>query len=467
MGDNKKLLTKEKVSYGLGDLGINIAYGAVGFYFVFFLTDVAGLPPAWAGYLFAIARIWDAVTDPLMGVISDRTESRFGRRRPYLLFGAVPLGICFTLLWLVPFHRGSSLFIYFFVATVLFNTAYTVVAMPYNSLLPAMTQNYDERTSLAGYKMAFSFMGTLISAAGIMFIVDVVFGGKSNYANSFPVMGSILAVMIIISTLLVFFGTKERITPKQNNESLKYIQTLRSFFKMKEFRKVLGMFLFNMIGFDIIMAMNVYFMKYVVEMKDEISFVFMAIPLLTAALVTPVWVAISKRRGKQRAYMAAILYFMIPLFLCLIIPAGNIPFVVVIVVLMGIGVSASQLFPYSILPDFIEYDEYRNGVRREGAFYGIVMFTYKLASALCVVIISMTLGLFGYIESSGEVVVQPASAILGIRLLMGMVPAVFFIISAVFVKRLSMNQKMFNEMKQSMATGNDNRKISSGGEVET
>jgi len=451
MAEPGKVATREKLFYGVGDLGFNVAYGAVSFYTVFFLTDVAGLPPAWAGYIFMIARIWDAIVDPVIGVLCDRTRSRHGRRRPYLLYGAVPFGIAFALMWVVPSSDPALLFAYYTAVTILFNTSFALVGMPYNALLPELTQNYDERTSITGYRIGLSFIGTLLAAAGIMVIVDVVFPGRSEYRTSFPVMGCILAAIMILCTLLVFAGTKERVGAPPGQSPGRFLQSMKSFVRMKQFRVVLGMFLFNMIGFDVITAINVYFLKYVVRMGDDITYVFMAIPLIIAAAITPLWVAVSKRWGKQLAYKAAVLYFLLPLLLCLFIPAGNIPFAVAIVVLMGVGISAAQVLPYSMLPDFIEYDEYANGVRREGAFYGVVMFIYKLASAAAVATVSISLGWFGYIESaSGETVTQPAFAVFGIRVLMGVLPAVFFLLSAFFVSRITTNKAAFEQIKQAI-----------------
>ncbi|WP_455381179.1 MFS transporter, partial [Salinispira pacifica] len=203
---------REKLAYGLGDFATNVAYGGIGFYFVFFLTDVAGVPAAVAGSVLLIARLWDAVTDYFMGTISDRTRSRFGRRRPYILAGSLPFGIAFLLLWLVPAGSAALLYGYYVAVTLFFNSAFTVVAIPYNSMLPELTQNYNERTSIAGYKMGLSFVGTLVAAAGIMLFVDVIFPGKPAYARSFPLMGAIFGVLITGSLLVTFAGTRERVS---------------------------------------------------------------------------------------------------------------------------------------------------------------------------------------------------------------------------------------------------------------
>lgn len=446
---------REKISYGMGDLGNNIAYGSIGFYFVFFLTDVAGMSPAWAGYIFMIARMWNALCDLLVGFLSDRTKTRYGRRRPYLLFGAIPLGIFFALLWLVPFTEGIPLIIYYTFVGILFNTLYSLVAVPYNALLPELSQNYDERTSIAGFKMALSFVGSLLSAMGVMLIVDTIYPGKAMYTVSFPIMGKILAVFIIINILISFFGTKERVISGQSEFRTGFRTSLHSLLKLREFKLVAGVFILNMVGFDVIMAMYIYFMKHALKISDNLSFVFMAIPLIIAVAITPFWVGVSERLGKQKTYILSAFYFMVPLFLCLLLPAGNIPFILFVILLMGIGLSASQVLTFSILPDVVEVDELKNGMRREGTIYGMTMFLYKISSAVSIAVVSAALGLFGYVQSTGSVEIeQAASAVWGIRILISCVPAICFLLSAYFVKKLPLGKEAFETLKKSISEKN-------------
>jgi sugar (glycoside-pentoside-hexuronide) transporter len=447
MKDGFSVTVKEKLAYGLGDFAINIAYTTLGFYIVFFLVNVAGVPAAWAGLIFLIARGWDAITDFFMGTISDRTRSRFGRRRPYILFGAIPLGISFILLWIVPFQDPKHLFIYYLFITLLFNTAFTVVAIPYNSLLPELSQNYDERTSISGYRMALTFVGNLVAAAGVAVIVDVLYGGKEHYRESYPVMGIIFACIMITSLVLTFIGTKER-TKAESTYPGGLLESLKSILQLREFRFVLGMFLFNMIGFDLIQAIFIFFLKDVITVSEDMTFVIMGIPLIVAALAAPFWIKMGEKLEKRKAYIVAAIYFTLSLLLCLVSPVGNINAVIGIAVLAGIGISASQIIPFSIIPDIIEIDEYENGSRREGAFYGIIMFLYKVASAIAVGLATALLGYFGYVEgASGP---QPESALTAIRYLMGVGPGIFFLISALFVKMLPLSRARFNEVKEAL-----------------
>lgn len=430
MEKNSEIKTKEKVFYGLGDLGNNIAYGAIGFYFVFFLTDVAGMTPAWAGYIFMIARMWNAVCDLMMGVLSDKTKTRFGRRRPFLLFGAIPLGIGFAVLWTVPFEGTVQKLIFYTLIGILFNTLYSLVSIPYNALLPELSKDPEERTSISGFKMAFSFVGSLLSAMGVTLIVDVIYPGKQSYQESFPVMGVILGVILAVCILFAFSGTRERVVPEENEKQTGMIKSLKELSGLKEFWLVLGVFIFNMVAFDIIMAMYIYYMKYVLLISDDLSSVFMAVPLVAAVAATPLWVSVSNKIGKEKTYLISTLYFIVPLLLCMFIPSENLMVTAVITVLIGIGISASQVLVFSILPDVTEVDEEKNGVRREGVIYGATMLLYKLSSAVFVALATAALGWIGYVESTGtEVVEQSAQAITGIRILMGLVPAVCLALS--------------------------------------
>jgi len=446
----ERLTVREKIAYGVGDLGNNVAYGALGFYFVFFLTDVAGLSPFWAGNIFMIVRMWNAVLDMVVGGVSDHTKTRHGRRRPYLLYGALPLGVAFALLWQVFFVGEVSMIVFYIFAGVLFSTMFSLVAIPYNALLPELSQDYNERTSISGFKMAFSFVGSLLSAMGVTLIVDTIYPGKVMYRQSYPVMGWLLGAVVTVCILLCFAGTKERVQPTlQKPEPM--LKSLRSLLRLKEYRLVLGVFIFNMVGFDIIMALYIYFMKYALQISDDVSYLFMMIPLVLAVIATPLWVWVSDKLGKKKAYIISAIYFVVPLLICLFLPAGNIPLIIGIIALIGVGISASQTLTFSILPDVVEVDELKNGVRREGTIYGTTMFLYKLASAVLVALTTAMLGVFGYLESAGgEVVTQPASAIFGIRLLIGIVPALCFVLSAVFVKNLPLSKQEFDAIRASL-----------------
>jgi GPH family glycoside/pentoside/hexuronide:cation symporter len=228
--------------------------------------------------------------------------------------------------------------------------------------------------------------------------------------------------------------------------------------KLPEFRVVLAMFLFNMVGFDLVQVVLIFFLKHVIKVSDDLVFIFMAIPLVTAVLSAPLWIALGQKWGKKNAFIVAAVYLFVSFLLCLVVPEGGVVFMGVLCAFAGVGVSASQVIPFSIIPDVIEIDEYRNGTRREGAFYGVTMFLYKAASAIAINIATLFLAAFGYMEATagqnvGEVI-QPDSAVWAIRILMGTGPGVCFLVAAAFVRKLSITKERFEEVKLALEERN-------------
>ena len=436
---------REKLAYGIGDLALNIGFTTIGFYFVYFIVNVAGLPAAWAGIIFALAKFWDAVTDYFMGIISDKTKSRFGRRRIYILAGSVPVAISFALLWIIPFQNQIALFFYYLAIILFFNTAFTVVSVPYCALLPELSSNYDERTSITGFRMSFSFIGNLTAAAGTALVVDVIFGGPGNYRTAYPVMGVLFGAMIIAILTITFFGTKERTREAAENKD-GFLGTLKALLSMVEFRMMLGMFLFSMISLDIFMAVVMFFIKDVIRISQDVTFVIMGIPLVVAVMAAPFWVFLGEKLGKRKAYAISAFFFALMLLLFVFAPPHNVGFIVFVAIFAGIGISASQIIPWSILPDINEIDEYKNGVRREGAVYGITIFLYKAASGIAVLLVSGFLGYFGYVEGGAST--QPDSAINAIRILTGVVPGACAVVAAAFALKIPLDKQQFDRMKR-------------------
>ncbi len=436
----------EKIAFGVGDMPGNLTYPALQFYFVYYVVNISGVPAHLAALVYPIGRVWGAILDVIIGRLSDRTESRFGRRRPFLLFGAIPLGISFVLLWLIPFQSATSMFIYYLVVVILFNTIFSFTTIPYNALHPELTQNYDERTTLSGFRIVCSFVANIIAAAGVAVIVDNIYPGRQAYRESYPVMGWIVAALVVIMYLFTFTFTKERVKPEAR-ETEGIFETLKSFWRLKEFRFVLALFLFNQIGADVFMFIIIFFLKDVIMIPEDTTFIIMGIPIITAIIMAPFWVWMGSRLGKPKTLTISSIYFAVVLLFCLLAPVGNLYFIIGIAIFIGIGMSASQVLIWSIMPDVIEIDEYENGERREGAFYGITSLIYKAASAAAVAVAGSMIAYFGYVENSTT---QPASSLTAIRLLMGIGPAIFFLLTAITVSRLPITKTRFEEVMKAL-----------------
>ncbi|MGD9886710.1 MAG: MFS transporter [Bacilli bacterium] len=469
----EKLTFREKFSYGIGDLASNIIFAAISFYLLYFLVNVAGLDSALAGLIFIIARFWDAITDYFMGIISDKTTSKYGKRRVYMLFGALPFGLTFVLLWITPFNAQTSdliKFLYYTGVYMLFNVVWTIVYVPYNALTANITQNYDERTSLNGMRIILANVGILLGAALFALFAE---GEESIFASllgsvkqGYVVTSLIFGVLAGIIMLICALNVKERY---ESNQTHNYglITTLKQFFRLKEFRNIMMYYLLSMVGFDIIMAVFLFFVNDALHFGQigggEISMIFIAMPLVFAILSAVFWVKLSEKYNKVKVYTFATIWIVLALLACLFIPSyqDNQAFMAylslgLVVVAVGIGMSAVQILPWASVPDVVEVDEYVNGKRREGAYYGIVQFMYKTASGVAIAVVGLILKLFNYVESTdGVSTLQPNEALLAIRIIMGVFPGILFIASVYFGRKANLDRDRFNYIKSEIAKRNE------------
>ena len=425
----------QKTTYGAGDMSISLAVTIVGAYFAIFLTDVVGLSPGLAAITLFVGRSWDYVNDPLVGYLSDRTRSRWGRRRPYLLFGAVPFGLAFALMWWrPPFEAHAWLVVYYALAYLVFDAAVTVVYMPYVSLTPELTQDYDERTSLTSYRMAFSILASLIA-----FVVPAAMIGRFQPGNASRVltMGLVFGLACVAPILVTFFGTKER-TEFEHQEQPKLIPSIRAAFGNRPFVFGMVMFLLTWMSISLLQATLLYFIKYVLVREAQADLIMAAI-FVTALVTLPIWLAVSNRSDKRKAYVVGIAFWA-AVQVVLVLLSGETPLAVVMAmcVLAGVGVAAAHVLPWSIIPDAIEWDELRTGKRHEGMFYSIVTLAQKIASSIAVPLALLLLEAAGYEGAASAtgaeemVAAQSESAVNAIRVLVGPVPAVLLIAGIVF-----------------------------------
>lgn len=466
-----RLSKKEKFCYGLGDMSCNIIFAAISFYLLYYMISVAGLKPYLASLVFIISKFWDAITDYFMGVISDKTNSKFGKRKVYMLFGSIPYGLIFILLWISPFNDATSQFVRFLYYTsvyMLFNTIWTIVYVPYTALTANMTQDYDERTSLNGIRIILANIGMLFGAALFSLLSE---GEGSILAQAFHsvktgyLVGAIIfGCLAAIIMLTCAFNVKERYV-SEATYSKPFFVTIKEFFKLKEFRSTMMYYLLSMVGFDIIMAVFLFFVNDALNfgsLNDSmLSMIFIAIPLVVAIATAIIWVKLSEKYNKVKVYSFAVIWISISLLCCLFIPAINSTasnkisafiFLGIIVIAVGFGMSAVQILPYSSVPDVIEVDEYTNHVRREGAYYGVVQFMYKSASGIAVALVSFILGLFGYVESNGGpwIAQESATSLIAIRCVIGLLPGILFILSVYFGFKANLDRDRFNHIKQEL-----------------
>jgi len=422
----KKLSKLTKIIYGFGDIGFSMSGTIIAAYFPIFLTDVVGIAPALAAIALLIGKNWDYINDPLIGYLSDRTRTRWGRRRPFLLFGALPYGLIFAFLWWKPpLESHTALLVFYTLMFVLYDAAGTFVYMPYFSLTPELTENYDERTELTGYRMFFSILGGLIS-----FIVPMLIIGQMSPENAPNVfrMGLIFGAAISLPLLFVFFGTRERpaftklVRPK-------LWESIKAAVKNRPFVFSAVIYLFTWTSMAIIEANLLYYIKYVVQ-RENMSEVIMATIFVTAILSLPLWNWVSKKFNKRLAYIYGIAFWALVQILLITVGASTpVYYLLALCFLAGIGVGAAHVLPWSMIPDAIEVDELKTGERHEGMFYSLVTLFAKGANSLAIPLALLVLDWSGYIPNS---VTQPQSTLTGIRLVVGPIPAFLLLCGIMF-----------------------------------
>jgi GPH family glycoside/pentoside/hexuronide:cation symporter len=439
-----KLTRREKWVYGSGDLGFSLTLTIIGAYFAIFLTDVVGVTPRIVAAAIFIGRTWDYVNDPIIGHISDRTRTRWGRRRPFLLFGALPFALAFCLMWWrIPLENEIALAIYYAFVYVLFDAAATFVYMPYMALTPELTQEYDERTALSTTRMFFSIFGSLVAFTVPLMIVGSF---RPENAGRVLVMGLVFAIVSAIPLFLVFFGTRER--PEfidQMQPSIR--QSVQAVRGNRPFVFGLGIYLFTWVSFSILEVMMLFFVKYVVRREAE-SDLIMATIFLTAIIALPFWEWVSRRLNKRLAYIAGIAFWaVVQLLLVTFTPTTELPLLLFMCVLAGIGVGAAHVLPWSIMPDAIEWGEWQTGERHEGVFYSLITLAQKVASSIAVPLALLVLDYTGYISNS---VAQPDSAVNGIRIVTGPVPAALLCLGILFAAFYPLGRENYSQIAQNL-----------------
>ncbi|QEN09915.1 MFS transporter [Oceanispirochaeta crateris] len=429
-----------KLGFGIGDLGGNLFFTFIGFYLLYFLTDVLGLSAALAGTTLMIGKVWDAVTDPVTGYASDRTISPWGRRRPYIFVGAIISLLAMYLLFSIsPGQNQMDLFILTTLYFCLLNTAYTLVNIPYTALLPELTRDYDEKTLLTAYRMCFAVIGTFVGAAAVMPLVNLF----PNEQTGWTIMASILGGIMMGTAFITVWAIRE---PQHKKEEVKghgFFKTYLEALSFKVFLLVLIPWTLFIAGTSMIQGAMVYYFKYI--FKDEASFQLALVALLSVSLLfIPIWARISRRISKKNCYNIGMLILTVAVLL-FSFSGGFWPVSSAILIMgfAGIGLSTHYIMPHSILPDVVEYDAIENnGLRREGVFSGLWTFTSKLGQALALALNGWILSLFHYKPD----VVQTPEAIKGIQLICGPLPALFYITGIFILMRFPINRDFYNKM---------------------
>lgn len=437
--ESNKLNFSTKLAYGAGDMGAAITANIGVFYMAYFLTDVAGMSAGLAAWVLLIGKVWDAVNDPIVGVLSDRTRSRWGRRLPWMFYAAIPFGFTFFLQWLVPRFSPDNalnqwgLFWYYVIISILFNSFYTAVNLPYTALTPEITQDYDERTNLNSFRFAFSIGGSILSVIVVAMIANAI---PNDRIQQYLVIGAVNAAISVLPIYWCVWGVRERVlsVAAQHPEieepvSLPILQQVRLALSNRPFLIVIGIYLCSWLAVQLTASIIPYFVVRWMGLPDAaIAQVILAVQM-TAFVTLFLWSEVSKRVGKKAVYFMGMGVWIIAQAGLFFLQPNQIPLMYVLSVMAGFGVSTAYLIPWSMLPDVIELDELRTGQRREGIFYSFMVLLQKVCLAIAVALVLQSLDWAGYVKPTLEnpTPIQPESALLAIRLAIGPLPTVALI----------------------------------------
>jgi len=448
--NTEKLSITEKVGYGLGDMASNFYMGFFGLFLLYYYTDVFGISPAAAGTMLLVTKIIDAISDPAMGLIADRTNTRWGKYRPYLLWMVIPYALLGYLLFLGPDLSNTGKLIFAYITYSLVMLAYTAINVPYSALLAVISPSAEERTKATQYRFVFASLGTLVVGAFATPLVTWL--GGDNELLGFRLTILLFAMLSILLYLITFATTKERVKPKVHNSSVR--EDFSALLSNPSWVVLVFTGMLVVVGLITRFASLIYYSKYYLNDNGSTIFlIFDATALLTScgligqligALITP---ALVKRFEKHHLVAVMNIAHVVLLGLCFIIPPQNFG-LIVLVHSLGIftfGVIITLLF--SMYTDCAEFGEWSTGKQTAGLIPSASMFSLKFGSAVGGALPAFMLAGFGFIANE----IQTDSAVTGIRLMFNVVPAVFFLAAGLLIMKYRINRTTLAKVETQLA----------------
>jgi len=447
-----KIRLSEKIGYGLGDMASSMFWKLFGTYLLFFYTDIFGITAIAAGTMFLITRIWDTLLDPVVGLIADRTQTRWGKFRPYILYTAVPFGIIGVLTFTVPNLSGPNKLIYAYATYTLMMVVYSVINVPYASLLGVITPNPNERNILASYRMAFAFSGSLFALAIIEPLVSY-FGKKEiSLQHSWQYAVIIIALICVALFIGCFLLVKERVRDAGQRRST-FKEDINDLLKNRPWWILLGAGIFALIFNSIRDGATIYYFKYFVYDSKAIELKNIVLTLSTLYLITGQAAniigvisasAISNKIGKKKTYATAMICSTVLSILFYWIGREHI--ITIFVFQFLISFWAGIVFPllWSMYADIADYSSIKTGRRATGLIFSSSSMSQKLGWAIGGALTGWLLGLFGFKAN----IAQSLHAQSGIRLMLSFIPAAGAFISFIFILLYPLNEKVLAAFKK-------------------
>ena len=462
---SEKLSWWTKIGYGLGDIFGGGSGVVISFYYLIFLTDVVRISPALAGTVILISKIYDSITDPFEGILADRTRTKLGRRRPYLLIGIPLIFLSFFALF-YPYNAESETtrFISVILSYLFFSTIVSIVMLNYNALHSEITLDYHERSSLSSIRILFSTIASIVAALVPLEIVKLFPDVHTGYIVMGLTFGAFFALPFIATVAAVKERPEFQRPPEPFDWKLAFIEP----FKNRTFIYTLAMYLFAFVAIDTVSTIVAYFVKYYLQRTGEVSFVNGTL-LIFQVISLPFYIWLSKRTSKVRGYIVGLIIWAIAmLFSFLLNPNNPWLWVYVFASVVGLGTGGIVVMIYAIFPDIPDVDELKSGERREAIYSALVTFIRKFSSAFAIFAVSNVIGWAGYvppiqetIDGATKLIEQPQSDtfLIVLRLIFMLLPVLLLAFALFFALRFPLTPELHDRLNDLLVRQRANQSV--------
>lgn len=438
--DNQKLSILEKIGYGSGDAAVNVVISSMFLIITFFYTDVYGLKAGDMALMFLLVRVLDAVTDPLMGLITDNATTKWGRYRHYFLYLSVPFGISVFLTFTTPGFDYTGKLIYAYVTYIFVTLMFTSVTIPYISLISVLTSDPKEKLSANGYRLFFAKVAAFLVSIVVPILADKL--GKDDLSRGYQLAMGIMAVLGTALLLFCFYTTKERVEHKIDDKS--FFEQVKLLIKNGQWTVLFGVCFTGTVGYVIRGSVAIFYAKYYLGGDASIQSTFLGTGVIAAILAMPASTLITKKYCKVKLFRYTQLAVgLISLAMFFFVNPGDLVLAYILYFVLSFVVDLHAPVFWSAIAEAVDYGHAESGKRVSGLSFGGISFAQKFGMGIAGAAVGYLLDFFGYIPDE----IQTETALIGIALMLTIIPGVFHVIMGLLMFRYKITDSYYQTIK--------------------